>query len=355
MSSPNAGAKSVLRKIDALKANDIWAVGNGSDDATGHAITLTEHWDGTRWSVVASPNSGSYGSLLNNIVATSKSNAFAIGNSYDQKGNSLTLIEHWNGTTWSIMPGPNQAPNGTLLGITALSQANIWAAGSYFNSNLEHNQTLIEHWNGVKWSIISSPNVSGTDNTLADIHAVASNDVWAVGYTGPDVAFTQHNALMEHWDGHKWSIVSHPASQLSGNLTAISVISAKNIWVVGQYLPTGNDATFQTLAEHWDGTQWSIIPTANITGSNNLFADIKALSASNIWAVGASQSNNYQSSQTLIEHWNGTKWNIVTSPNPDPNNNFLSAVTRSPGSTGLWAVGNTGHTSPTKTLTEFIC
>ena len=39
ISSPNAGSKSTLRKIDTLGTNDIWAVGNGSDDTTGHATT----------------------------------------------------------------------------------------------------------------------------------------------------------------------------------------------------------------------------------------------------------------------------------------------------------------------------
>jgi hypothetical protein len=355
ISSPNVGTKSILRKIDALKTDDIWAVGSGSDDKTGHAITLTERWNGSMWNVIASPNNGSYGSSFTNVVATGKSNAFAIGNSYDQAGNSQTLIEHWNGAVWSIMPSPNRDSNGVLVGITALSQNNIWTAGSYFNSNLKHNQSLIEHWNGVQWNIINSPNINDTDNTLSDIHAVASNDVWAVGYTGPDVVFTEHSALIEHWDGHKWSIVSHPASQLNGSLTAISTISAKNIWVVGQYLPASNNATFQTLAEHWDGTQWSIVPTSDVAGYNDFFADIKAISPTNIWAVGASQSNNYQSSQTLIEHWNGTKWNIVSSPNPDAGNNVLSAITRIPGTTSLWVVGNTGRGTLTKTLTESIC
>src|SRR5581483_8357268 len=88
MSSPNAGAKSVLRKIDALKTDDVWAVGNGSDDATGHTTTLAEHWNGTAWNVISSPNSGSYGSSLNNVIAISQSHVFAIGNSYDQAGNS---------------------------------------------------------------------------------------------------------------------------------------------------------------------------------------------------------------------------------------------------------------------------
>src|SRR5437762_3576748 len=66
-------------------------------------------------------------------------------------------------------------------------------------------RTLIEHWDGIAWSVVPSPNVSGLDRTLTGVAAVSANDVWAVGY--------YHNAnyvvqtLIEHWNGSAWSIV----------------------------------------------------------------------------------------------------------------------------------------------------
>ncbi len=354
-SSPNAGSQSVLHKLAAVSTNDVWAVGSGFDDAAGHTTTLTEHWNGSAWNVLPSPNSGTSGSTLSGVVVTAKNNGFAVGTSYDQTGNTHTLVEQWNGSTWNILPSPNRATNNTLIGVTAMTQNNIWAVGSYFSSSLNHAQPLIEHWNGAKWGIINSPTINNTDATLLDVHAVSANDIWAVGYTGPNVAFTTHSALIEHWDGQKWSIITHPASQLNGNLTALSATSANNIWAVGQYLPSGNNATTQTLAEHWNGTQWTVVPGADVAGFNDFLTDISAIAANDIWAVGASQSKNYQSSQTLIEHWNGTKWNIVTSPNPDSSNNFLLTISHVPGSTSLWAAGNTGAGSSTRTLTAFHC
>jgi hypothetical protein len=354
-SSPSAGSQSVLHKIAAVAGNDIWAVGSGFDDTTGHTTTLTEHWNGSAWSVIPSSNSSTNNNALFSIAVTAKNNVFAVGSSSDQTGNAHTLIEHWNGSTWNILPSPNRDTNNTLVGVTAISQSNIWAVGSYFSGSLNHTQTLIEHWNGVKWSIINSPTVNNADATLSDIHAVAANDIWAVGYTDSNTALTEHSALIEHWDGHKWSIMTHPASQLNGSLTALAAASANSLWAVGQYLPSDSNTTSQTLIEHWNGTLWTVVPAAEITGYNDSLSDISAISANDIWAVGASQSKTYQSSQTLIEHWNGTKWNIVTSLNPDPANSFLLAITHIPGSTSLWAVGNTGKERSTRTLTAFHC
>lgn len=355
VSSPNAGSPSILHKIAAVTTDDIWAVGNGFDSTTGHTTALTEHWNGSTWSVIPSPNNSANNNTLSSVVVTAKNNVFAVGTSIDQTGNAHTLTEHWNGSAWNILPSPNRDTNNTLVGMTAISQNNIWAVGSYFSGSLGHTQTLIEHWNGVTWSIINGPNVNNTDTTLSDIHAVAANDIWAVGYTGANAAFTEHNAFITHWDGQKWSIVAHPASQLNGSLTALAASSANNIWAVGQYLPAGSNTTSQMLVEHWNGTQWTVVPAAEVAGYNDSLNDISAISANDIWAIGASQSKTYQSSQTLIEHWNGTKWNIVTSPNPDSTNNLLLAITHIPGSTSLWTAGNTGKGNSTRTLTAFHC
>src|SRR5207253_9542279 len=79
---------------------------------------------------------------------------------YDQ-----TLIEHWNGTAWSIVTSPNTSTtqsNG-LGGVTCASASNCWAVGSYYNLSIIKNQphhTLTERWNGTAWPIVTSPNTS---------------------------------------------------------------------------------------------------------------------------------------------------------------------------------------------------
>jgi hypothetical protein len=70
--------------------------------------------------------------------------------------------------------------------VTALSPSDVWAVGAWgsFQSVTPHApQTLIEHWNGVSWSVTSSPNAHPNvdSNVLSAVAAATPNDVWAVG------------------------------------------------------------------------------------------------------------------------------------------------------------------------------
>lgn len=97
-----------------------------------------------------------------------------------------SIVEHWDGTSWSVVP--NEHPGGfhELTGIAAVSSADVWAVGSGTT------QPLIEHWNGTSWSIVPSPAVSGRLTALA---VFSASDVWAVGYATGGVT------LIENWDG----------------------------------------------------------------------------------------------------------------------------------------------------------
>ena len=54
MASPKPGFGEFLYGLAALSASDAWAVGL-YQNGTG-VLTLTEHWDGTSWRLVASPD-----------------------------------------------------------------------------------------------------------------------------------------------------------------------------------------------------------------------------------------------------------------------------------------------------------
>src|SRR5207244_2669724 len=97
----------------------------------------------------------------------------------------------------------------TLQGVAALSASNIWAVGAYFNAGLS--QTLIEHWDGATWSIVPSPNQGTTyDNYLYGVAALSANDVWAVGNYRNTPGYYLYT-LTKHWDGATWSIVPSPS------------------------------------------------------------------------------------------------------------------------------------------------
>ena len=239
-----------------------------------------------------------------------------------------------------------------LDGVVGISTSHIWAVG-YSQANFGGpSQTLIERWNGTSWRVVSSPNPGSNLNQLDGVAAVSARNIWTVGFSSNGV---YGHTLIEHWDGMNWSVITSPNPGAAGNgLIGVTVLSASNIWAVGAYSNTGNVGSDQTLIDHWDGTSWSIVSSPNVASSGNDLVSVSAVSANNIWAVGNSFNSKTFSGKTLIEHWNGTRWSIVSSPNVGSEGNILNGVTNVPGTSDAWTVGFY-QSNGTRTLTEFYC
>ncbi len=343
-SSTSTYPNNILSAVTALSAKNVWAVGYSSGKSGAFHKTLIEHWDGVQWSLISSPNPG-VSSHLSGVAALSAKNVWAVGYSTMSRTNGITnvLIEHWNGTQWNIVPSPNAGSPSVLFGVAALSAKNVWAVGSYYNGS--HNQALIEHWDGVQWSIISNPNEG---NQLSGIAAITANDIWAVG----EGATSGNQALIEHWDGTQWSIISNPdGGQFPNFLFGVAAVSGNDVWAVGH---SQSGSAVQTLIEHWNGIQWSIISSPSPDGLDQLFG-VTALSTNDVWAVGSTFNNGATLFNTLIEHWDGTQWTIVSSPNVASVNNTLSGVGAVPATTQAWAVGSSSNGKSKHPLIEFYC
>jgi hypothetical protein len=168
------------------------------------------------------------------------------------------------------------------------------------------------------WSFATSPNIGSYDNVLQGVAMVAPNDGWAVGNYSPGVS-NSIQTLVEHWDGTQWQVVPSPNVGSSNNfLYGVAARSANDVWAVGTYAAAGN--VEQTLIVHWDGTQWLAVPSPNVASARNYLHSVAIVAANDVWAVGDYASASFQ---TLIEHWNGTQWQIVSSPNLGPSYNFL--------------------------------
>ena len=359
--SPNPGHEiNIINGTATVSANDVWAVGTADQSSTtGLYQTLTEHWNGTSWSVVKSPDVGIYSNYLYGVTAISSSNVWAVGYYFPTIGIPDTLIEHWNGSVWSVVKSPNPSPPGIyqsnyLYGVAAASANDIWAVGQYANSSGVE-VPLVEHWNGSAWSVVKSPSPGGSYNILQSVAVVSSNDVWAVGFY-----YTSHDqALAEHWNGTSWSIVQTPSLgfEVHNWFKGVTVVSSSNVWAVGFH---ASGTQNKTLIEQWNGTKWSVVKSPNVVSDNYLNA-VVAISANNIWAVGGSGTVNSNvttvyTANTLTEQWNGTSWNIVKSANPGTGANSLYAVAALD-ATHVWTAGTQGPSNnwSNYTLTEFYC
>ena len=338
--SPSAGGaddQNLLDGVAATSAASAWAVGNYSSAAA--ARTLVEHWNGTAWKLQNSPNPAGASNInkLLGVAATSASDAWAVGY-YGNGTAGGTLVEHWNGTAWTVQnsPSPGGANKGHLLdGVAATSATSAWAVGAYDTAG----RTLVEHWNGTAWTVQNSPNPggSGNKNFLYGVAATSATNAWAVGYYTNG---TTDRTLIEHWNGTAWTVQKTPNPGGANNdngLYGVAATSATSAWAVGYY---GNGTTDRTLIEHWNGTAWTVQKTPNLGGSsqdNDLHA-VVATSATSAWAVG--YYGNGTTDRTLIEHWNGTASTVQKSPNPTHYEDLHGVAATSAGD--AWAVGSQG-------------
>jgi hypothetical protein len=314
--SPNRSSDfNELTGIATISASDVWGVGTFRGPGSPAFKTLIEHFDGTSWRAVQSPNVGTSDNELNAVTATSSSDVWTVGFEFNGAA-ERTLIQHWNGTQWSTVSSPNVGSGSNdLRGAAAISSSDAWAVGEIFGLVPS---TLAEHWNGTAWSIVPSPTPVG-GAFFTSVVAVTSNDVWALGGTGDDGDAT----LAEHWDGTAWSIVSTPQILSESFFSSGVAISTSDVWAVGSQ---GS----RTLTEHWDGTAWSIVPSPDplpTSKGNNFLTGVTALGNSDVWAVGATLDFTLgELERTVIEHWDGVAWSVSASPNQGPGSNLLQGV-----------------------------
>jgi hypothetical protein len=186
-----------LDAVTALATDDVWAVGSAENVApAGPSNTLVERWDGTEWTIVPSPDvladTGDAYDHLYSVAGVSSSDVWAVGD-YGTKAQEFgalpehTLIQHWDGTSWSVVPGPVLDGRNALNAVTAISPDEVLAVGWYWQDDVR--QGLIERWDGASWTQTESPVAAAS---LYDAGASPTGEVWAVGevHTAPETVET---------------------------------------------------------------------------------------------------------------------------------------------------------------------
>ena len=135
-----------------------------------------------------------------------------------------------------------------------------------------------------------------------------------------------------------WSL-EHAANATfpDGIVPSVSCANDAACVAVGSYVNA--DDYYATLAERWDGSTWSIVPTPNATGApDSWFNHVACSTASDCVAVGASgnRSDGVDNEHALIEHWDGASWTME--PAPSGTGELLGVACSSP--SACTAVGN---------------
>ena len=263
-----------LSGVSCTSASFCVAVGGLVDktptfDSTG-PFPFIDAWNGVAWSQASVPvGDQDAQSELHGVSCVSSSFCMAVGARYAPIGKGLlgTFVEHWNGETWSRVESPEGEPGGEaegeLEGASCVSTTFCVAVGRTYRGG----GATIESWNGTAWSVVPGPDLGTSESVLDGVSCTSVKRCVAVG-------FDEHGALAEFWDGSNWSVHATPTLAGSSALLGVSCDSRNSCTAVGGDETQGE---VQTLVAGSTGSTWSTIQSPTITGGNALLSGISCV------------------------------------------------------------------------------
>jgi hypothetical protein len=330
----NSSVDNVLDSVSCTSTTFCVAVGQQSSGGE----PLAEEWNGSSWSIVATPDVPGSGSSpsqpvsptqppgpasptpdvapqvatakasslksqgLNAVSCTAPASCMAVGASATDKGDQ-TLAEQWNGSAWSLVATPVPAPAApqVLEGISCSGDAFCVAVGLAQSPVTGASQPLIEQWNGSSWSLMASA-TADPGGELLGISCVGSSFCMADGYVKGGSAIQD---LSEQWNGSTWSVVATPEAVTAdgGGLAGLSCVGPSLCVATGVNLITTGDASGTTQVLLWNGESWApeTSPNTGASGDLTLLDAVSCVAHQACMSVGSDADNNAGTSATLAE------------------------------------------------------
>jgi hypothetical protein len=284
---------------------------------SGTQLTLAEGWNGTSWSIEATPNpSSSTARSLAGVSCVSTTECLAVGSS-----STGTLAEAWNGTSWSIQTTPNPAAGGAYLaGVSCFAVDGCIAVGA------SKRGTLAEGWDGTKWTIQPTPSGSGQSARPQYFYSVSCTSPRSCIAVGVGSSAGPNPLVMgEAWNGEKWSEQTMP--EFDGYLLGVSCFSQDSCAAVGlSGYPYPTHQATNTAAEAWNGTSWSSPTTPEPKGGTHDQLTGVSCSAADVCTAVGGYTDAAEHAVTLAQVWNGTSWRTQATPHPAGRTGSLTGV-----------------------------
>jgi hypothetical protein len=257
--------------------------------------------------------SGSTQFELRGISCSSESACTAVGYSYSKEtGKYQTLIERFNGSSWSVQMSAEPSEGN---GYEALRSVSCSSASACMAVGEAASKPFAERWNGSEWT---SASLSGpTDASLEGVSCTSASACMAVGHAGwwewGVWGVGEREALAESWNGSSWSQVETPQPSeevwaRAASLASVSCLSASSCTAVGGYVIEGEKKGHwheeRTLAETWNGSEWTTQPSPSPDIISTL-AGVSCTAASQCTAVGDARPSYFSENNmvTLGERW----------------------------------------------------
>lgn len=291
---------------------------NADGTSTGGDRTFTVGWS------VQAPAATSGTSVFEDVSCSSATECTAVGWS-----GSEAIAQRWNGTEWKAQT-PAKAAGSTeavLQGVSCASSTACTAVGRYKNSSSKW-VTLVEAWDGSEWKVQSSPNPSSTMAELEDVSCSAATECTAVGTYWNSGPPETSQTLAMRWNGTEWKIQTtpNPVSN-SVELTSVACPSSAFCMSTGYYYDSAN-SKWVPLSVRWNGTEWTLKNGVQPAGATmSWFFGVSCTSSTTCTAVGDKEINaGTHEHQTMAQRWNGSEWTLQTTPNPEASNRRVDAV-----------------------------
>jgi hypothetical protein len=288
---------------------------------------LIEHWDGSRWNLIASPAVPA-GDFLLGVSVTAADDAWAVGESarYYLAGEAayaFAVAEHWDGHRWSRVPTPGLR---SLRAVAESSATDVWAVGADASG-----AAVVLHWDGSHWQV----RLRLPDDELLSVAALSPNDVW-VGGSEPAKKIPRYLEL--HWNGRRWSSYSQPSSpddQGAPEVVAIGASSGRDVWAAGDVEgPDGDSLGYAaTVLLHWNETGWR-----NVATPQNRFVSSLAVRAPHDIAISGDVGGGDSPGTPFLERRVGGKWQDAELGSGEGLAGLAPDRQQ-----GLWGVGYTGR------------
>ncbi len=332
------------RGISCVGPDDCLLVGTSQNGTGTSAI-----WQDSAGAWTSVPFSGP--GFLDGLTCVTADDCWAVGSHFTvppgpNDGVTQPLIEHYFGSDFSAVTEPEVPGDADdLSAVACVSADDCWADGSYA-ANSENGgdgilHPLLEHYDGSTWTVVSVV-PSGPDGAgLTAITCAAANECWAVGDGG---------ALLEEFDGSGWSVLSGPALKGIG-LASVACPGPADCWAAGSTgAPQTPTAPLEApLIAQYEGAGWDVASSPPVRGGPNgaVLSGIACSSQADCWAVGTIQEALWDlvgtpppnTAPPLIEHWDGGSWTVVGGLPVDTGGGGLIDVTCVPSSDDCYAVG----------------
>ncbi len=232
-----------VSNLVALSPTNAWAIG---EIQQGLALVGTEiqHWDGTSWQLVPQPLADEPGVSFNALTAVTPDDVWLVGQQHTDAG-SVPIAEHWDGAHWTLVDPPGGNKSSALFGVSATGPDDIWAVGDQVMAGSDTLAApMVEHFDGSTWQVVNLPDIG--NSLLSGVYAAAPDDVWAIG----QFAFGLNQVFL-HWDGKSWSPVAVPGTKKYNAAYIYNAIDGSgpgDVWAVGRVDDYGNQTTYPVAA-----------------------------------------------------------------------------------------------------------